>query len=532
MRLPEDGQVKIGSLFTKEGYMARTKTRWVCQECGFNSTRSLGRCTECGTWGSLVEEMEQDTSSMPLRARAAASAKATGFGGGGGASSGPQPLHEIETSEQERLKTGLASVDEVLGGGLVPGSVVLLAGDPGVGKSTFLLQAAHVIAQHARVLYVSGEESKKQVCLRAQRLGMNSPNILIDSEQNIVAIQKSIEENDIEFVVIDSVQAVYHPEITSAPGSVSQVRESAGALVTAAKAKNVCMVIVGHVTKDGTIAGPRVLEHMVDVVLHFEGDRTRQLRILRANKNRFGSTHEIALFTMSEDGLNEVDNASALFLSERLSKRPGERAPSGTAVLASAEGNRSLLLEVQSLVAPSANANGNGRRVANGCDVNRLMQILAVLEKRVGLLLARQDVYVNIVGGFQFDDPAGDLALSIAVATSSLDRSVDPLLVTIGEIGLSGEIRPVSQLERRLREAARMGFRKAVVPAANLPISGKFDQLEVVGVEYLVEALTAVMPGLDLSGRQRVLASGHDKNRDAEIPHSERSFDPSIGLVT
>lgn len=506
--------------------MARVKTRWVCQECGFQTSRSLGRCTECGAWSSLVEEIEQDASALPIRARAAASGKSSTTTGG------PVPLNEIETSEQDRLKTGLQSVDEVLGGGLVPGSVVLLAGDPGVGKSTFLLQAASVIAQHSRVLYVSGEESKQQVRLRAQRLGMHSPNILIDAEQNVVTIQQRIEENEIEFVVVDSVQAIFHPEVTSAPGSVSQVRESAGALVSSAKAKNVCMVIVGHVTKDGGIAGPRVLEHMVDVVLHFEGDQARQLRILRSIKNRFGSTHEIGIFTMSEDGLREVDNPSALFLGERLSKKPGERAPSGTAVLASAEGNRSLLLEVQSLVAPSANANGNGRRVANGCDLNRILQIIAVLEKRVGLLLARQDVYVNIVGGFQFGDPAGDLALSIAIATSCLDRSVDPLLVSIGEIGLSGEIRPVSQLERRLREAAKMGFKKAVVPASNLPVTGKFDQLEIVGVEYLVEALAAVMPGLDLSGRQRVLAPGHKDIRNDEIAYPERSFDPSFGSTT
>ncbi len=505
--------------------MARSKTRWVCQECGFQTSRSMGRCTECGAWSSFVEEIEQDTASLPIRARAAVFGKTTTTVGG------PVPLNEIETSEDDRLKTGLPSVDEVLGGGLVLGSVVLLAGDPGVGKSTFLLQAANSIAKHSRVLYVSGEESKQQVRLRAQRLGMDSPNILIDSEQNVSVIQQRIEESEVEFVIIDSVQAIFHPEVSSAPGSVSQVRESAGALVGSAKAKNVCMVLVGHVTKDGSIAGPRTLEHMVDVVLHFEGDKARQLRVLRAVKNRFGSTNEIAIFTMSGDGLNEVDNPSALFLGERLGKRPGERAPCGTAVLASAEGNRSLLLEVQSLVAPSANPNGSGRRVSNGCDANRLLQIIAVLEKRCGLLLARQDVYVNIVGGFEFADPAGDLALSIAIATSSLDRSVDPLLVSIGEIGLSGEIRPVSQIERRLREAARMGFRKAVVPAANLPLDAKFDQLDVVGVEYLVEALSAVMPGLDLSGRQRVLAPAHVEKKNDEIAFADRAFDPTPGGV-
>jgi DNA repair protein RadA/Sms len=463
-----------------------------------------------------VEELQQDVEALPIRGRAFAVAQGTA-----GGAAGPQPINEIDTSESDRIPTGLPSVDEVLGGGLVPGSVVLIAGDPGVGKSTFLLQAANVIAKHAKVLYVSGEESKQQVCLRARRLGMDSPNMLIDAEQNVATIQKRIEESDAQFVVIDSVQAIFHPEVTSAPGSVSQVRESAGALVTTAKAKDVCMVIVGHVTKDGTIAGPRVLEHMVDVVLHFEGDRARQLRILRAIKNRFGSTHEIAIFTMNESGLQEIDNPSALFLGERLAKRPGERAPSGSAVLASAEGNRSLLLEVQSLVAPCGNPNGTGRRVANGCDQNRLLQIIAVLEKRVGLPLSRQDVYVNIVGGFQFDDPAGDLALAIACATSCLDRSVDPLLVCMGEIGLSGEIRPVSQIERRLREAQKMGFRKAIVPASNLPLATKFDQLEVVGVEYLVEALTSVMPGLDRA-----------RKKNDEVSNAQRSFDPALGGVT
>jgi DNA repair protein RadA/Sms len=467
--------------------MAKAKTRWVCQECGFQSSRFLGKCTDCDKWNTLVEEFDADPAALPLRERT------SGFGGAGD-KGGPQALAEIEAGDHDRLPTGLPTVDEVLGGGLVPGSVVLLAGDPGVGKSTFLLQAAAVLARDARVLYVSAEESKQQVRMRAQRLGIASPNILIDSEHNVLTIQQRIAENDVQFVVVDSVQAIYHPEVASAPGSVSQVRESAGSLVTAAKTKNVCMVLVGHVTKDGGIAGPRVLEHMVDVVLHFEGDRSRQLRMLRAMKNRFGSTHEIAIFTMNENGLQEVDNASALFLGERLSKRVGERAPSGSAVLSSCEGNRSLLLEVQSLVGVSSGT--NGRRAANGCDYNRVLQIIAVLEKRVGLALSRQDVYVNIVGGFEFADPAGDLAIAVAIATSCLDRSVDPFLVCIGELGLSGELRPVSSIERRLREAAKMGFKRALIPAANLPLEVKFDRLEIVAVDYLSEALTKIMPNL------------------------------------
>lgn len=427
---------------------------------------------------------------MPLQARGQTSAERS--------SQGPVPLSQVDPEGASRLPTGLASVDEVLGGGLVPGSVILLAGDPGVGKSTFLLQVSKVLAERYKVLYVSAEESKQQVRLRASRLGIDSPQILIDSEQDVSLIQKRVIDSSVEFAVVDSVQAVYHPEVSSAPGSVSQVRESAAALLNAAKSRGICLLMVGHVTKDGSIAGPRVLEHMVDVVLHFEGDRARQLRILRAVKNRFGSTQEIAIFTMGDSGLNEIDNPSALFLGERLAKVPGERAASGTAVLASAEGNRCLLLEVQALVGVCAS--GSPRRVANGCDLNRLLQIIAVLEKRVGLALARQDVYLNIVGGFEFGDPAGDLAIAVAAATSCLDRSVDPFLVSIGEVGLSGEIRPVSSIERRLREAARMGFKKALVPKANLPLEGKFDSLEVLGVEYLVEALQTVMPDLDGRG--------------------------------
>jgi DNA repair protein RadA/Sms len=498
--------------------MAKGKTRWVCQECGFSTFRFLGKCTECGNWNSLVEEFDADPASLPIRERA-------NVFNGGAASSGPQPLPEIDGADHPRLCTNILTVDEVLGGGLVAGSVILLAGDPGIGKSTFLLQVADVLARNSRVLYVSAEESKQQVRMRAQRLGMNSPNILLDSEHNVVNIQQRVAEHDVQFVVVDSIQAVFHPDVTSAPGSVSQVRESAGSLVTAAKAKDVCMVLVGHVTKDGAIAGPRVLEHMVDVVLHFEGDRARQLRILRAIKNRFGSTHEIAIFSMSEGGLQEIDNASALFLGERLRKRPGEWAPSGTAVLSCCEGTRSLLLEVQALVGPSNG--GNGRRVANGCDLNRVQQIIAVLEKRIGVDLVRQDVYVNIVGGFETDDPAGDLGIAVAIATSALDRSVDPLLVAIGELGLSGELRPVASLERRLREAVRMGFRRALVPAVNLPLEIKLDSMEVIGVDYLSEALLKVMPALEIGQAGGAAA----KIEADESVHTQRRAKSSAGFT-
>lgn len=465
----------------------KTKTRWVCQQCGFQASKSMGRCTECGSWNSFVEELEvQKTDSMPLRARSAFPQSESG---------GPSALSLIEEDDDEiRYPTGFSSLDEVLGGGVVPGAVILLAGDPGIGKSTLLLELAGKLSAQMTTLYVSAEESAKQVLLRARRLGLGACDMLVDSEQNVSAIQKQISKHEARFAVVDSVQAVYHPEIESAPGSVSQVRESAGALVNLAKSQAVALVIVGHVTKDGSIAGPRVLEHMVDVVLQFEGDCSRQLRTIRAVKNRYGSTQELAIFSMSDDGLEEVKNPSAVFLGPRLDKRPGERSPSGTAVMASCEGQRALLLEVQALVCASSLA--SPRRIANGFDSGRLLQILAVLEKRVGLPLGKQDVYVNIVGGLECKDPGGDLGVAIALATSCLDRSVDPLLVAIGEIGLSGELRSVVNLERRLREAQSLGFKRAIVPSCDKSLKSKIKDLEIIEAETLAMALEKAMPEL------------------------------------
>ena len=466
----------------------KTKTKWVCQECGFQTSKALGRCTECSSWNSFVEEIDlsKQQESMPLRARSAFPQAE---------SSGPSTLNSLDEDEDTRYSTGFPSLDEVLGGGVVPGAVILLAGDPGIGKSTLLLELAARLSAELNTLYVSAEESSKQVLIRAKRMGLGQSTMLIDSEQNIANIQKRIVMNKSQFVVIDSIQAVFHPEVESAPGSVSQVREGAGAIVNLAKSQGIATVIVGHVTKDGSIAGPRVLEHMVDVVLQFEGDRSRQLRTVRAAKNRFGSTQELAIFTMSDEGLKEVKNASAVFLGPRLEKRPGERSPSGTAVIASCEGQRSLLLEVQALVGVSALT--SPRRIANGFDTGRLMQILAVLEKRVGLPLGKQDVYVNIVGGLECNDPGGDLGVAVAVATSCLDRSVDPLIVCIGEIGLTGEIRSVVSLERRLREAQSLGFKKAIIPRADKALKSKFKELDIIEVDYLSEALEKAMPGLD-----------------------------------
>ena len=474
--------------------MAKSKSRWVCQQCGFSSMRSLGRCTDCGGWGTLVEEIIQEDDGSKKGFAARVSQLSTGSASKREPENRALPLSEIDTNESGRISTGFEGLDEILGGGLVPGAVILIAGDPGVGKSTLLMQVAKNLARSVRVLYITGEESAAQVRLRAQRLNVTSDNVLVASEQNVVNAADMLLNTECSVAVVDSIQAVYHPEISSAAGSVSQVREGTQLLIHAAKSKNIATILVGHVTKDGTIAGPRVLEHMVDVVLQFEGDRTRQLRILRAIKNRFGSTTELALFAMAETGLAEVDNPSALFLGDRLAKVGLKQAASGTAVIAGGEGSRSLLIEVQALTISTGNP--NVRRVVNGWDYNRLLQLLAVLEKRIGLSLSRLDVYVNMVGGLEIEDPAGDMGIALAVATSFLDRSIDPGLVAVGEVGLTGEIRPVHNLGQRLKEAQRLGFNKAIVPKVNLPLQNAPQKMEIIGVDTLAEALNAAIPGL------------------------------------
>jgi DNA repair protein RadA/Sms len=522
--------------------VAKSKSRWVCQECGFQTSGYLGRCTECGKWGTVVEELIAEPEPVKSTVKRAHSlqreqrAAAASFGDAGPSpsSAGPMPLYDLHTNESQmaRISTGLQALDEVLGGGFVPGSVILLAGDPGIGKSTLLLQVSNNVAEKHKVLYVSGEESASQVKLRAERLGVKRANVLACAEQDVMEIREHILNSGVRLAIVDSIQAIFHPQIGSAPGSVSQVRETANMLVGVAKAQDVTTIIVGHVTKDGSIAGPRVLEHMVDVVLHFEGDRSRQVRLLKTPKNRFGSTQEIAVFKMTEQGLAEVENPSALFLGDRLTKLGRKQAPSGTAVIAGGEGSRSLLIEVQALVGNSPYT--NPRRVANGWDYNRLLQILAVLEKKIGLFLSKYDVYVNIAGGMDFSDPSGDLGISLAVTTSILDRSVDPGLLCIGEIGLTGEVRPVVALGQRLKEAAKLGFRRAIVPKGNLPLDIRLDNMEVTGVELLSEALTLAIPGTTFpltyqrgqseSGRQK-----RDEKGDDRMPgqHEERALSAS-----
>jgi DNA repair protein RadA/Sms len=420
---------------------------FVCAECGNESPKWFGRCPHCGAWNSAREAPEGRAAGGPPRA------------GYSGAASAPLKLDEIESGAEDRWRSGIGELDRVLGGGLVPGSLVLIGGDPGIGKSTLALQLAAALGQAGRsVLYVSGEESPRQAKMRAERIALQGggENMWLQSEIDLEAILGEVARLDPGLLVIDSIQTLYLSMLDAAPGSVSQVRECGLRLLRLAKERSMPVILIGHVTKDGAVAGPRTLEHMVDAVLYLEGDRHHEYRILGAAKNRFGSTHEIGVFEMRGDGLAEVQNPS-----ERLLRDRGESV-SGSAVVASIEGSRPLLVEIQGLVAPTHFA--NPQRVAQGVDPRRLAVVIAVLEKRSGISLAGADVFVNVAGGIRLEEPAADLALALALASSFLDRPLAPDLVAIGEVGLGGELRPVPQLERRLAEARRLGFKTAVVP--------------------------------------------------------------------
>ena len=395
-------------------------------------------------------------------------------------------LEAIEVVSETRLRTGVEEFDRVLGGGVIPGSVVLIGGDPGIGKSTLLLKALPRLAlQGEKVLYVSGEESPRQIKLRGERLGVGSPNLFILSETSLEEIVKAIQEVQPVAVVVDSIQTVYTDQVTSAPGSISQVQEVAAQLMWFAKRTGVPVLIIGHVTKEGAIAGPRLLEHIVDTVLYFEGDKGHRFRILRAVKNRFGSTNEIGVFEMKESGLEEVGNPSELFLAER------PQHSTGSVVVSSLEGSRPILIELQALVAPTGYA--VPKRMANGVELNRVSLLLAVMEKRLGLHLSGQDVYVNVVGGISVDEPAIDLGIVTAVTSSLRDYAIDPGTVVMGEVGLGGEVRAISQAELRIREAAKLGFRRCLLPERNVAKLETNDSIELVGVHEVSEALDAVL---------------------------------------
>ena len=458
--------------------MAKLKTKWICQNCGYETAKYLGKCPDCGQWNTLVEEVFESISTS----QAAKTVLNDTI---------PCLINDIEIDRSIRFTTGIEEFDRVLGGGLVQGSIVLLAGDPGIGKSTILLQTGKAICKDGRTaLYVSAEESASQVKLRAQRLGVQSNSLYIYSQTNFEAIKRQIDEIKPQILIIDSIQAVYTDSVTSSPGSVSQIRECTNILMDIAKNKNITVVVIGHVTKEGNIAGPKVLEHMVDTVIYFEGDRYKSYRLLRCMKNRFGTTNEVGVFNMCDDGLHEISNPSELFLNERTQNNTP-----GSVIIATNEGSRPLLIEIQALVGTTPYP--SPRRVSNGIDYNRLLQILAVLEKRIGLNLSKQDVYVNVIGGLEIDEPAADLGVALAVATCARDVCVSPDTVIVGEIGLSGEIRAINNLDKRIKESEKLGFKKIIVPQTNTLKKEEFKNINIVQVKRLMDAITACVSKSD-----------------------------------
>ena len=450
--------------------MAKSKTLYSCNECGAQFPKWSGQCGDCGAWNSLVETV----------AVAAVSASARFAGYAGTAAGEVRALADITPGDEVRTATGLSELDRVLGGGLVPGSVVLIGGDPGIGKSTLLLQALGALASRLRALYVTGEESPEQVSLRAHRLGLTAGDTRLVAETSVERILELARLEQPQVMVIDSVQTLYTSLLQSAPGSVAQVREGAAQLVRFAKQTGTALFLVGHVTKEGTLAGPRVLEHMVDTVLYFEGDPGGRYRVIRAIKNRFGAVNELGVFAMTDRGLREISNPSAIFLSRHEEPVPG------SVIMVTREGTRPLLVEVPALVAESHLS--NPRRVTLGLEQNRLSMLLAVLYRHGGIALTDQDVFANVVGGVRVSETAADLAVVLAVLSSFRDRPLPTDLVVFGEIGLAGEIRPVPNGQERLREAAKHGFRQAIVPTANVP-KGGVEGMTIVGVKRLSEAL-------------------------------------------
>ena len=451
--------------------MAKKKSSFVCQNCGYKSAKYLGRCPNCGEWSSFVEEVEvQEVKNQRVSMT--------------GERSKPLKLDEVELFDTPRIETDLDEFNRVLGGGVVPGSLVLIGGDPGIGKSTLLLQVSTQLASRGRVLYVSGEESAQQIKLRADRLGDIDRDFYLYAETNMQSIRAEVERLKPNFLIIDSIQTIMTPEIQSTQGSVSQVREVTGELMQIAKTNDIATFIVGHVTKEGQLAGPRMLEHMVDTVLYFEGERNNTFRILRAVKNRFGSTNEIGIFEMQGHGLVEVTNPSEVFLEERL------EGSTGSAIVCALEGTRPILVEIQALTTPTMF--GNAKRTTSGLDFNRVSLIMAVLEKRTGLLMQNQDAYLKSAGGVKLDEPAIDLAVAVAVASSYKELPTDARECFIGEIGLTGEIRRVTRIEQRLNEAAKLGFKKVYAPKNSIVGIDIPEQIQVIGVTTLTECLKLV----------------------------------------
>ncbi len=457
----------------------KLKTVYNCSECSYQSPKWMGKCPACGAWNSFVEDVigeeSKQTNASPRRALAIREGehKAT-------------PYKALEMPSYIRTATGLGELDRVLGGGLVLGSVVLLAGEPGIGKSTLLMQISDILGAHRKVLYVSGEESEGQLKLRAERLGVTGENLSILTETGIEKILPEIDRTRADVVIVDSIQTIYSDAISSTPGAITQVRETALAFINKAKTANISVILVGHVNKEGTIAGPKVLEHMVDAVLYFEGERQQTYRIIRAIKNRYGSTNEIGVFEMTDEGLVEVTNPSELLLAGRPQNTPGNCA------VCTIEGTRPLIAEIQALVSPTAFP--VPRRTSSGIDYNRLCLILAVLEKRLGLKFSQNDVYLNVIGGMRLDEPAADMAVALALVSSLSDRAVPDDLIAVGELGLSGECRTVAGLEHRVKEAERLGFRRMVVPARNLEKRQIHTHMTLLPVSSIFEVLNLLAP--------------------------------------
>ena len=453
--------------------MKGTKIVYICSECGYSSPKWLGKCPSCSAWNSFVEDV---TSAEPEKTASAKHRTLTS-----GKDNTATRFEDMELPQYIRTNTGLSELDRVLGGGLVHGSVVLLSGEPGIGKSTLLMQISDALGESKKVLYVSGEESAGQLKLRAKRLGISGKNLYILTETELERILSQTDKLTPDVIIVDSIQTIYSDSVSSAPGTISQIKESTLAFITKAKSDGISVILVGHVNKEGTIAGPKVLEHMVDAVLYFEGDRQHAYRIIRAIKNRYGSTNEIGVFEMSDTGLVEVCNPSEMLLADR------PKNSSGNCAVCTVEGTRPLIAEIQALVSPTPFP--APRRTSNGIDYNRLNLILAVLEKRLGLRFSSNDAYLNVIGGLRIDEPASDLAVAMALISSLRDKIVPDDLVAIGELGLSGEVRAVSSLEQRVKEASRLGFTRAIVPHRNIEKRKLDCDIQLIPVKTIFDTL-------------------------------------------
>lgn len=457
--------------------MAKVKTKYICQNCGYETPKWMGKCPECQKWNTLVEELVETASQRSAAKRSFVSSNT---------SSKPVRINDIKAKNEDRFSSGIKELDRVLGGGIVRGSLVLVGGDPGIGKSTLLIQVSNEVAKSGKkVIYVSGEESESQIKLRASRLGIDSENLYVYTENDMEIIAAYIENLMPELVIADSIQTMQNPSIQSAPGTVSQIKEATSQFMRISKRMGIATMIVGHVTKEGAIAGPKILEHMVDTVMYFEGERFNTYRILRSVKNRFGSTNELGVFEMKNSGLEELENPSRILISEK----PED--VSGSVIISTVEGTRPMLLELQALVATSNY--GYPKRTATGVDPNRVSLIIAVLEKKVAVQIQNSDVYINIVGGIKINEPSMDLGIALAICSSFRNKPIKNDVAVCGEVGLTGEIRAINFVEKRIDECRKLGFKKILIPKSNLYGLKKYDDIEVVGVYNLRQAINEVI---------------------------------------